>query len=62
MSSITSHQQHTEDILKQALPSLVNSPASALPSNLNGEIHYFRSEALYQTCGKSLLFYLGEKC
>lgn len=52
MSSITSHQQHTEDILKQALPSLVNTPgATGLPPNLGGDMHYFRSEALYQTCG-----------
>lgn len=35
-------QQHTEDILKQALPALVNSN-----SNLQ---EYFTSEALYQTC------------
>lgn len=38
------HQQQTEEILKQALVN--NSPAS------NGDLQYFRSEALYQTCGK----------
>jgi hypothetical protein len=67
MSSITSanpmnNSQHTEEILKQALPTLVaaQSPVST-PTN---ELHYFRSEALYQTCGKLLrliLFYHMKK-
>ena len=53
MSSITSHQQHTEDILKQALPAaLANSGAASVLPALGGDIHFFRSEALYQTCGK----------
>lgn len=45
------HQsQHTEEILKQALPALVNS-ANA-PVAAQDSLHYFRSEVLYQTCGK----------
>ncbi|KAL9538559.1 hypothetical protein MBANPS3_010836 [Mucor bainieri] len=40
--------QHTEEILKQALPALVNS-ANA-PASAHDSLHYFRSEALYQTC------------
>ncbi|KAG1077497.1 hypothetical protein G6F42_024806 [Rhizopus arrhizus] len=43
------HQsQHTEEILKQALPALVNS-ANA-PVAAQDSLHYFRSEVLYQTC------------
>jgi hypothetical protein len=38
--------QHTEDILKQALPALVNNT----PTAAHDSLHYFRSEALYQTC------------
>ncbi|KAI8067417.1 hypothetical protein BDF21DRAFT_445989 [Thamnidium elegans] len=47
-ANITNHQQHTEEILKQALPSLINS-RSANPLSPS-HIQYFRSEALYQTC------------
>lgn len=39
--SPTIHHQHTEEILKQALNT---SPSS--------DLQYYRSEALYQTCGK----------
>jgi hypothetical protein len=44
------HQQHTEDILRQALPSLVTHSNAAVPGPEG--IHYFRADALYQTCGK----------
>lgn len=57
MSSITSNNmmnQHTEEILKQALPTLSNP---ATPTANHSELHYFRSEALYQTCGKLLYFF-----
>ncbi|KAI9362652.1 hypothetical protein BD770DRAFT_339123 [Pilaira anomala] len=47
-TSINHNQQHTEEILKQALPSLINS-RSANPLSPS-HIQYFRSEALYQTC------------
>lgn len=40
--------QHTEDILKQALPALVNTNTATAAHD---SLHYFRSEALYQTCG-----------
>ncbi|KAI9269805.1 hypothetical protein BY458DRAFT_184260 [Sporodiniella umbellata] len=38
--------RHTEEILKQAMPSLVNTENELGPPDL----HYFSSEALYQTC------------
>ncbi|CEP20062.1 hypothetical protein [Parasitella parasitica] len=39
--------QHTEDILKQALPALLDTSS---PTAAHESLHYFRSEALYQTC------------
>lgn len=39
------HQQQTEDILKQVF---INTN----PISNGGDMQYFRSEALYQTCGK----------
>lgn len=60
MSTSSIHQQHTEDILKQALPSLIthSNTATAAPDG----IHYFRTDALYQTCGRYrhwLIYYRG---
>jgi hypothetical protein len=52
VSTSSIHQQHTEDILKQALPSLVTHTNAAVPGPEG--IHYFRTDALYQTCGKTI--------
>ncbi|KAI8644302.1 hypothetical protein BD408DRAFT_413644 [Parasitella parasitica] len=46
-SPIISQSQHTEDILKQALPALIDTSS---PIAAHESLHYFRSEALYQTC------------
>lgn len=48
--------RHTEEILKQALPALVNPDNDLRPGT--PDLHFLRTEVLYQTCGKASIFRL----
>ncbi|KAI7906629.1 uncharacterized protein BX663DRAFT_466697 [Cokeromyces recurvatus] len=49
-TTLSPHQQHTEEILRQALPALANHPSVINGSSLQESLNYFKNEALYQTC------------